>query len=43
MCGINAAVGENAKYDREYQDNLSNYRRSLEDTNHKKRGNVRIT
>ena len=43
MGGINAAQGENAKYDREYQDSLLNYRRSLEDTNHNKRANVRIT
>jgi hypothetical protein len=33
MGGINAAGGENPKYDGEYQDNLSNYRRSWEDTN----------
>jgi hypothetical protein len=43
MGGINAAGGENAKYDRVYQDNLSNYRLSLEDTNHNKRDNVHIT
>ena len=48
MGGTNAAGGENAKYDTEYQDNLSNYRLSLEDTKRQCRYNlttrrVRIT